>query len=176
MSEPGDGAIDMATATSDAPSDGAIDAMPDARVCPAAPSGCVAFVCGGSASCYYVCGSPTSSTGRLPWPDARDACASKQLGCLVTINNQAEQDCVALGSAPVYPNTVWFGFRQSSTGSEPAGGWSWECGTSSYASPAWGSFEPNDQNDDEDCGSLTTGGGWNDANCDDDMRYVCELP
>jgi hypothetical protein len=152
--------------------DASIDAMPDARVCPAAPANCQLFTCGGSPSCYYVCGFPL---GAHDWFDARDACASSQIGCLATINDQAEQDCITLAAHPVYPDTVWFGFRQSASGSEPAGGWDWECGTSSYVSPAWGLFEPNNQGGSEDCGSLTTGGGWNDANCNDNSRYACEL-
>ena len=178
MQPPDDGAIDAAIDATDAMQqfDAAIDAMPDARMCPAAPPTCTAFKCAGSSRCYYVCGSSTSDTGRLPWSDARDACVNAHVGCIVTINSQAEQDCVAQQAAPVYPNTVWFGLVQSASGSEPAGGWGWACGPSSYVSPGWGSSEPNNQGGSEDCGSMTTGGGWNDAECGDDMRCVCELP
>jgi hypothetical protein len=174
--QPDDADAIIDTATIDAAIDAAIDAMPDARMCPAAPPNCTLFKCSGSTSCYYTCGSSTSTTGRRSWTSARDTCVSSAIGCLVTINNQAEQDCVAQQAAPVFPNVVWFGLRQSASGNEPDGGWAWECPPSMYAPAAWGGTEPNDQGGDEDCGSMTTNGGWNDATCSDQTRYVCELP
>lgn len=114
--------------------------------------------------------------GARSWSSAQGSCANGGLGCLATINDQAEQDCITAQTSPVYPDNVWFGFHQSMMGSEPAGGWSWQCGTSSYVYPAWGQFEPNNQGGNEDCGVLATGGGWNDADCALDERYVCELP
>ncbi|HEY5926870.1 MAG TPA: C-type lectin domain-containing protein [Kofleriaceae bacterium] len=150
------------------------DVMVDAKVCPPAPSGCALFKCNASTSCYYLCG--TSTSGQVGWATARNACANNGMGCIVTINNQTEQDCIAQRSQPVFPDNVWFGLRQSSSGSEPGGGWGWECGTSSYATPAWGTSEPNNQGGNEDCGILSTGGGWNDGDCDTESRFVCELP
>ena len=149
------------------------DAMADARVCPPAIGGCVLFKCNSSTSCYYRCG--TSSSGQVSWPTARNVCAQNGMGCIVTINSQLEQDCIAQNTNPVYPDNVWFGLRQSASGSEPAGGWGWECPPSQYASPSWGMYEPNNEGGDEDCGILATGGGWNDADCDTPSRFVCEL-
>ena len=146
----------------------------DARVCPAAPPTCTAFTCAGSSSCYYACGS--STIGKQTWTGARTSCANAGIGCIVTINDQAEQDCIAAQTMPVFPNNVWFGLRQDASGSEPQGGWDWECGSSTYAYPEWGKAEPNDQGGMEDCGILATGGGWNDANCGGTARFVCELP
>ena len=152
------------------------DAPTDAKVCPPAPSNCRLFKCDGSTSCYYECGSRSSTTGRQTWSGARTSCTASALGCIVTINSQAEQDCVATQTDPVFPDNVWIGLRQSSGGSEPAGGWGWECPPSSYTYPAWGGSEPNNQGGNEDCGILATGGGWNDGNCTTVARYVCELP
>lgn len=167
--------------TSDArrPSDGSIDAPADAaidaRVCPAAPAGCTLFSCAGSASCYYACG---AGTLKASWNGAAQSCVNGNLGCLVTINDQAEQDCVVAAALPAFPNIVWFGYHQTSTSNEPAGNWSWECGTSNYVQTGWGNpaGEPNDQGGDEDCAAMTTGGGWFDATCSGTARYVCELP
>jgi hypothetical protein len=173
-----DAAIVDAGVVHDGPNDGrVIDAtvvMPDAKVCPQAPAGCSLFSCSGSTSCYFVCG--TSTSGQLSWGSARTRCTNAGIGCIVTINSQAEQECIATRTMPVYPDNVWFGLRQISTSNEPAGGWAWECGTSTYVAPNWGGSEPNNQGGNEDCGILATGGGWNDGECDTPSRYVCELP
>lgn len=158
------------------PRDAAIDAPSiDARACPPAPPTCTAFSCPSSNSCYYLCGTATS--GKQSWMGAQTSCTNAGVGCLVTIDNQAEQDCITFETMPMFPNAlVWFGFRQSPTGAEPAGDWGWECGTSNYVSPAWGDFEPNNLGGNEDCGALTNGGGWIDADCSGSARFVCELP
>ena len=78
---------------------------------------------------------------------------------------------------PSFPgnNSVSFGFSQAQPSSdEPAGGWAWSCGSSSYLGPGWNNGEPNDQGGGEDCGYLTTNGGWYDGNCNSSVRYVCE--
>jgi hypothetical protein len=171
---------DAPTATSDGPN-AKLDAAPtDARPvdtgnvdgCAAAPPGCTAFSCSGSSSCYYFCGGSSPSAQRS-WFGARDACAPS-LGCLVTINSQAEHECIVAQTNPVYPDNVWIGLRQTMNASEPSGGWGWECGTTAYS--AWAQNEPNDINGGEDCGILATGGDFNDATCFRDARYVCELP
>ena len=74
---------DASVAPLDDAHDARPDAPPDAHVCPDAPSGCTAFACAGSSSCYYVCG-PRS------FDDAAAHCTSDGLGCLVTINDAAE--------------------------------------------------------------------------------------
>jgi hypothetical protein len=155
--------------------DAAIDAPADARICPAAPPTCTAFTCASSTSCYYVCGSAT--TGKQSYAGALGSCANANVGCVVTINDQAENDCIATKTLPSFPSAlVWFGFDQSASGSEPAGGWSWRCGTSSYVAPNWGQFEPNNQGGSEDCAALTAGGAWLDVDCTGTARFVCELP
>ena len=155
--------------------DASIDAMADARVCPEAPPTCTLFTCPSSSSCYYICGSAT--TGKQNFNGARGTCTSNNVGCIVTINDQMENDCIAQVTQPTFPNAlVWFGFKQASNGSEPAGGWSWECPPSNYLAPNWGDFEPNDTNNNEDCAAMTAAGAWLDVDCGGTARYVCELP
>lgn len=144
------------------------DAMIDARVCPAAPSGCTSFACAGSSSCYYVCTA-------TDWNQARKCMGT--LGCIATINSAEENACITGATSPMYPDLVWFGFRQSSSGVEPAGSWSWECESSTFVAPNWGAMngEPNNQGN-EDCGYLGGDGAWFDGGCSTALRYVCELP
>lgn len=153
-----------------------IDARPaDARICPPAPAGsaCTLFTCDGSSSCYYVCGN--TSNIKFSWFGAVASCPNAGLGCIVTINDQAEQDCITTHTTPVFASYVWIGFYQSPIALEPDQGWSWQCGNSNYLSPNWGQGEPNNQGD-EDCAALTGGGGWFDATCTGTARMVCELP
>jgi hypothetical protein len=65
---------------------------------------------------------------------------------------------------------------QASNGTEPAGGWAWQCGTSSFLAGNWGSFEPNNEGGQEDCGLMSNNGSWLDGACDTMARYVCEFP
>jgi hypothetical protein len=58
---------------------------------------------------------------------------------------------------------------------EPAGGWGWQCGSSSFVAGNWGQFEPNNQGN-EDCGAMGSGGSWADGDCGSSLRFVCELP
>jgi Lectin C-type domain len=149
----------------------------DARICPAAPSGCTSFSCEGSSSCYYQCG--TSTTGKLNYNAAVGACTSQSIGCVVTINDAAENLCVHNATLPMFPSSmIWLGYKQASNGAEPAGGWSWQCGTSSFLAGNWGdpAGEPNDTNNDEDCATMIAGTAWIDADCSGTARYVCELP
>lgn len=159
---------DAASSIDDAPpSDAAIDAPTDARVCPSAPTDCELFTCAGTSSCYYRC-----STAR-DWASANTFCAANNIGCLATIESQVEQNCLVAETAPGFPQFVWFGLRQASGANEPAGGWGWACGTSTYTN--WGTSEPNDFNGNEDCGALTTGGGWFDSTCSTTARFTCKL-
>lgn len=157
------GTIDATAAIDASPPDAQVDARP----CPAAPAGCTAFSCA-TTSCYYVCPART-------WTSARDHCQSDGVGCLVTINDDAENNCIAAATNPTFPDLVWFGFVQASSGSEPAGGWGWQCGSSSYAAPNWGMFEPNNSGGNEDCGAMNAGGVWIDGDCATSLRYVCEI-
>lgn len=176
------GAPEDSAVTADSPpvgSDAAIDApMIDAAIdapplaaCPAAPTGCTQFTCSPTA-CHYVC------NDKREWTSARDRCVSLGLGCLATIADAAENTCITTATTPVFnaQTYVWFGFVQSASGMEPAGGWGWQCGTSSYTAGNWGSFEPNNTGGNEDCGLMIEGGAWIDGACSTMARYVCEFP
>ncbi|MBK7072675.1 MAG: C-type lectin domain-containing protein [Myxococcales bacterium] len=164
-------AVDAAEidAAIDAPVDAPVDAPIDARACPAPPTGCTSFTCAGSSHCYYACNATS-------WTNAESRCASNNLGCLATIDDAVENQCIHDATQPVFPNLVWFGWRQDAAGAEPAGGWGWACGDSSFVAGNWGSFEPNNQGGNEDCGAMSAGGAWIDGACNSSLRYVCELP
>ncbi|HEY5950580.1 MAG TPA: hypothetical protein VIV40_34045, partial [Kofleriaceae bacterium] len=89
--------LDEAGVVADTPSTPK-DAGPDARACPAAPGSCKSFTCPGSTSCYYVCGG--TAGGARSWSSAQGSCANGGLGCLATINDQAEQDCITAQTSP----------------------------------------------------------------------------
>ncbi|HEX5061024.1 MAG TPA: C-type lectin domain-containing protein [Kofleriaceae bacterium] len=139
---------------------------PDAAGCPAAPAGCTLFQCSATSSCYYAC----SGTGS--WSTAQSYCT--QVGDLVTIQSQVEQDCVVAAAKPTSGSPVWIGAHQTPDASEPAQGWTWAAGTSFYTH--WGSYQPDDFYGTEDCAELSGGGMWNDAACSYDRRFVCEVP
>lgn len=157
----------------DAPPDASIDAPPDASLtvgCPPAPTGCSLFGCAGSPdSCYYYCASSRSFSA------ATNACQGiGQNGCLVTLNDELEDSCVRLNAGA--GGLIYIGLVQDFFGAEPAGGWGWSCGTSTYG-PNWAGNEPNNSGfGGEDCGAMNTSGGWVDVGCGETFRFVCELP
>lgn len=177
----GDALVDSDVRDDAAMDDASSDAALDARACPSAPANCMAFTCGSSPTCYYVCGDATAGS-KKGWGPARDACAAIGDGaCIATIDDQAEQDCIVQKAMPSFPdaNWIWFGYHQMPGTGEPLDGWEWECGSSAFTQAPWGSgstgSEPN-QGGEEDCAAMTTDGGWFDASCGDRARYLCELP
>ncbi len=136
--------------------------------CPAAPVGCTAFTCPPSTHCYYVC-------AERAWSAAENQCPALGLGCLVTISDRAESDCVAAATNPVASAAIWTGWHQAIGSPEPAGGWGWACPDgSTYMAPGWGGVEPDDQGG-EDCGALGADGALSDLGCNLNRRFVCEL-
>jgi hypothetical protein len=168
-------------ASVDALDDGSI-AMPDGpplAACPNPPAGCTRMTaaCLPMTSCYYQC---TTNRNR---EDARVRCEQDGLGCLVTINDAAENSCLATTLDPNNAaNRYWIGFVQTNNTVEPAGGWTWTCPSSTFTpSPPWGlpppANEPNDTNGNEDCAFVINNNGhWIDAACSDQLDYVCEFP
>lgn len=145
-----------------------LDAGVDTGGCPAAPVGCTAFACPPSTRCYYVC-------VERAWSAAERQCPAMGLGCLVTIGDQTEDDCVAAATSATAAAPVWTGWHQAIGSTEPAGGWGWACPDgSSYLAPGWGTVEPDDQGG-EDCGAMGAGGAWADRGCNLNHRFVCEL-
>jgi hypothetical protein len=140
------------------------DAAADTQVCPPPPVGCTLFHCASTDGCYYAC------NGTASWSEAQDDCT--QVGCLATIESQAEQDCITATTVPTNGSPVWIGAHQPSATYEPTSGWQWACGSSTFAK--WASFEPNDLTGDQDCAELTSSGLWNDVTCSVARRFVCE--
>lgn len=133
---------------------------------------CVLFTCPGSDHCYYECG--RTPTSKATWVGAVGACTQSQRGCIATINDQLEQDCIAAATMPMFPDAVWLGYHQPSGASEPAEDWAWQCGTSAFA-PAWGASQPDNAGAGENCAAMTDAGDWIDADCSGTARFVCEL-
>ena len=61
------------------------------------------------------------------WATAQDECADDGVGCLVTIDSQAELDCLAPLNGTIF-DQIWIGYRQGPNPTEPDGDWSWQCG------------------------------------------------
>jgi hypothetical protein len=169
-------------ASDGAPDDLIIIDAPDARVladCPTPAANCtlLANTCLPQTSCYYRC------TTNRNWEDARVRCHDDGMGCLVTLDDATENSCLSAALHPDTPsNRYWIGFTQTVTTVEPAGGWTWTCGTSTFTpSPPWGlpppDNEPNDLGGNEDCAAVVNDAGhWIDADCDSTLDYVCEFP
>lgn len=153
-----------------------LDALPkrDPTTCPAPPSAtCVLFTCAGSTHCYYECG--RTATSKATWVGAVGSCTSSQRGCIVTITDQLEQDCIAAATAPEFPDAVWLGLHQNTGATEPDGDYLWQCGDSALP-PAWLAGEPDNAGGVENCVAMNDGGSWLDLNCGGTARFVCELP
>lgn len=135
--------------------------------CPSPPGGCIAFTCATTRSCYYYCAGMSRST------DAQTRCTMiASGGCLVTLDDTDEDTCVRTMAGP--GSLIHIGLIQPSGSSEPAGGWTWRCGTSTFG-PKWTGSEPNDSGG-EDCGTTNVDGGWVDVGCTERFRSVCEVP
>jgi hypothetical protein len=143
------------------------DAGTGPRNCPAAPMGCTAFTCPSTSSCYYSCMNAT-------FTGSTSQCVTKSIGCLVTIDDQAENDCVAAATGVGIFRSVWIGYQQAPGSMEPAGGWGWACPDGSNF-VNWAPFEPNNLLG-QDCGAMTGFGKWGDFACTTKMPFVCELP
>ncbi|KAF6093019.1 C-type lectin domain containing 17A [Phyllostomus discolor] len=109
--------------------------------------------------CYYF--SPNTKS----WDEARKFC-QENYSHLVIINSFSEQNFVA--KAHRSPRVYWLGLSDK----EHEGKWKWLDGspvTLSYWEPA----EPNNAHE-EDCGSMNTGGTWNDLSCNKATYWICE--
>lgn len=160
--------------------DAAIDARPiDAAECPAAPSGCTAFSCAASTSCYYHC------TTKLSYTDATARCESAGMGCITRVDSLAEDTCLHDFAMPDFQaGTIAFiGFRQEPDQPATDAGWNWQCGDTTYLPANWGTFEPNDNDGNppfnemnrENCAALVGDNAWLDIGCIEPRRYICEL-
>ena len=88
---------------------------------------------------------------------------------LVTITSEDEQDFI---DGEISYSLVWIGLSQDSGASEPSGGWEWVTGES-VSFDGWEGGEPNDSDNNEDCGEMSSA-GWNDLRCSDDRPFIYE--
>ena len=104
------------------------------------------------------------------WNQARATCASLMGGYhLVTITTPQE-DAWLLAQERTFGGAWWFGYSDQSS----EGAWRWsDSTTNGYVN--WQPGEPNNQGN-EDCGMHNgfTSGKWNDSNCNNSLRFVCE--
>ncbi|XP_038048814.1 uncharacterized protein LOC119722655 [Patiria miniata] len=104
------------------------------------------------------------------WEEARADCQSVTDGDLVIVETQEEHSYLVnrtLGG------DWWIGFYDQGT----EGDWRWvDCqAPGTWASGNWGSNQPNDLDDSQDCGQMLQTGLWNDWNCQRPMQYICEI-
>ena len=149
--------------------DAAPDGPPIDPRCPAPPTGCTAFACGGILACYYHCGSDLKQA----WTNASSYCTAKGLGCLAPIKTPLEAAC--LGSRAT-SDPLWLNYAQQTAAAEPAAGWDWGCSTvTSFTN--WALTEPNNLFGDEDCGAIKdTSGRVFDEKCITQYRFACVKP
>ncbi len=117
------------------------------------------------------------------WNEAEAGCANHG-GHLVSINNEAEEDFIKSNIDDRY----WIGYYQTENGGSAPWYWSDES-TPTYTN--WADGEPNNYCLKkewswskwknvcvkwENCAEMYSDGSWNDAGCDIDRRFICELP
>ncbi|XP_060601390.1 sushi, nidogen and EGF-like domain-containing protein 1 [Ruditapes philippinarum] len=110
-------------------------------------------------SCYFF------SDTLVNWFDARDDCIDIG-GGLVEINNRRENNFVR----DLKDIRAWIGLNDLTT----EGVYVWVSSGNAVGYMKWEEFEPNNQNDNEDCVEMYDSGLWNDADCTLLMAYVCE--
>ncbi|XP_074486696.1 hepatic lectin-like isoform X1 [Sebastes fasciatus] len=111
-------------------------------------------------SCYYF------SSNVKSWQKSRDYCQQKGADLMI-INSKEEQE---FGSQ--YKRNTWIGL----TDRETEGIWKWVDGTA-LGTSYWYTGEPNNNNNDEDCGVLWGFGkenNWNDVPCSIQINWICE--
>jgi hypothetical protein len=110
-------------------------------------------------------------TNAISWSSAQSACAA--IGYhLADVEDSAENTSIyAAAQAVRSGNAWWLGINDLAN----EGVYTWDGGsTSTYSN--WRSGEPNNFNNNEDCGKYAANyaGQWNDSNCADTNYYICE--
>jgi len=118
------------------------------------------------ASSYAFC------LGLRDWDGARSECALRG-GDLLVVDDAGEDDAIA-GQVATIPDSIgqWF-FALNDRASE--GGFVWLDGLPLLYT-RWAMGEPNDTNNNEDCGVFYDLGDWNDQSCAALRPFVCEAP
>ncbi len=123
---------------------------------------------------YFFCG----HSDRRSWTDASAYCAMYGYE-LVTIDDAGEQTWVA-SEAQSYTSdkTWWIGANDRDT----EGSFVWVGSGFGISYENWNDGEPNDSGSGEDCVEMQAGtdsasgtpGGWNDYDCTNGQRFICE--
>ncbi|XP_029979926.1 C-type lectin domain family 17, member A-like [Sphaeramia orbicularis] len=110
-----------------------------------------------SSSCYFL------STVIESWETARDNCRNKSADLLI-INTKEEQDFIS-----GFNMGYWIGLSDH----EQEGTWTWVDGSPVTLS-FWYPGQPDNHYGEEHCGIMWYNGQWNDLNCKDGRRWICE--
>lgn len=88
-------------------------------------------------------------------------------GALVDIGSHEEQSFVQKMAGG---NDVWIAGSDSSE----EGKWRWFGSGQTWGYTNWNKGQPDNFKDQEDCAVMTSGGHWNDTNCNEHRLYICE--
>ena len=103
----------------------------------------------------------------LSWADASADCQAAGLQ-LASVQSAAQNVLLLTAAAD---NIVWIG----GTDAESEGAWVWSPSNTPLSYINWNAGEPNNYGG-EDCMQIYTDGKWNDQNCGDSLKYVCQQP
>jgi C-type mannose receptor len=108
-------------------------------------------------------------SNKITWTEAESACVALG-GHLASITSATELAALAPLATTVSDENVWIGINDRSSG----GDFVWTTGEP-VSFTDWGSGEPSDSDDDDDCGNFVGAGvDWNDDDCRHDHAYLCE--
>ena len=172
--KPGDGGngriLITVTIASNSTGSGIMTTVPSAapfqQACP------VGYSLGSNGGCYYF------GNIKMSWYDARDYCASRGNGWLVTVNNQQEQDYLYSVTGGPAEDRGESGFWMGINDLAEYNNYTWVHSTSSYTN--WNPASPDHFNHDgelEHCASLNYYANmWNDLQCSAAQAYaLCEI-
>jgi cysteine-rich repeat protein len=115
--------------------------------------------------------------------EAEAACDAFGVGAkLVKIANATKQSFVAARlNAADEEADAWTGLIDNSAETsvvDKPGDWFWTADGAAVTYTNWLTDEPNNggEGDSEDCGTMQSGGFWNDAECESDFHVICEFP
>uniref|UniRef100_A0A8C3HCI9 C-type lectin domain-containing protein n=1 Tax=Chrysemys picta bellii TaxID=8478 RepID=A0A8C3HCI9_CHRPI len=112
-------------------------------------------------TCYYF------SESTKIWREAKQFCLD--YGAQLVIINTKEEQVFLVKNRPK-SRAYWLGLSDKKVENQ----WLWVDGSPLKLS-FWSSGEPNDSGD-EDCGTMTLDGRWNDINCYMTDYWICEKP
>ncbi|XP_070551218.1 hepatic lectin-like [Ptychodera flava] len=115
-----------------------------------------------SGHCYYV------EQGKMTFDDAQCACNAND-AYLVKLDNQAETDFVT----GLLKDTFWIGTRRACVGGD-SNIWLMIHDLTEATFTSWSPHEPNNSGGNENCVEIRTSNLWNDLECSDELKSVCE--